>query len=71
MMKIILIMGRLQIHLKSKTPSKAMHCVLSRPVVSDSATPWTIAPQAPLSKGILQARIREWVAMAKAAIKTN
>ena len=26
-------------------------------------TPWTIAHQAPLSMGILQARILEWVAM--------
>ena len=26
-------------------------------------TPWTVACQAPLSKGILQARILEWVAM--------
>ena len=28
-----------------------------------SATPWTVARQAPLSTGILQARILEWVAM--------
>ena len=28
-----------------------------------SATPWTVACQAPLSMGILQARILEWVAM--------
>ena len=27
------------------------------------ATPWTVAHQAPLSMGILQARILEWVAM--------
>ena len=27
------------------------------------ATPWTIAHQAPLSMGILQARILEWIAM--------
>ena len=26
-------------------------------------TPWTVACQAPLSKGILQARILKWVAM--------
>ena len=26
-------------------------------------TPWTVACKAPLSMGILQARIREWVAM--------
>ena len=31
-------------------------------IVSDSVTPWTIAHQAPLSMGILQARILEWVA---------
>ena len=38
--------------------------VLSRSVVSDSATPWTVARQAPLSMGILQASILEWVAVA-------
>ena len=36
---------------------------LSRSVVSDSATPGTVAHQAPLSVGILQARILEWVEM--------
>ena len=35
---------------------------VSPSVVSDSATPWTVAHQAPLSMGILQARILEWVA---------
>ena len=35
--------------------------VLSR--VQLFATPWTVAHQAPLSMGILQARILEWVAM--------
>ena len=29
--------------------------------MSDSATPWTTARQSPLSMGILQARIMEWV----------
>jgi len=29
----------------------------------NSATPWTEARQAPLSIGILQARILEWVAL--------
>ena len=38
-------------------------CVLSCSVVSDSAIPWTVARQAPLSMGILQAKIQEWVAM--------
>ena len=33
-------------------------------VMSDSATLWTVARQAPLFMGILQARILEWVAMA-------
>ena len=36
--------------------------VLSRSVVSESATTWTVGHQAPLSMGILQARILEWVA---------
>ena len=31
--------------------------------MSDSATPWTVAYQAPLSMGIVQARIQEWVAV--------
>ena len=39
------------------------HFVLSHSVMSDSATPWTVVCQAPLSLGILQARILEWVAM--------
>ena len=39
-------------------------CVLSRfSHVRLFATPWTVAPQAPLSMGILQPRILEWVAM--------
>ena len=37
--------------------------VLSHWVVSDSVTPWTLARQAPLSMGILQARLLGWVAM--------
>ena len=37
--------------------------VLSRSVVSDSATLWMVVCQAPLSMGILQARILGWVAM--------
>ena len=37
--------------------------VLSRSVVSDSAIPWTAAHQVPLSLGILQAKILEWVAI--------
>ena len=38
-------------------------CVLSHSVVPDSATPWTVGCQAPLTMGILQERILEWVAM--------
>ena len=39
--------------------------MLSLSVMSDhdSVTPWTIAYQDPLSMGILQARILEWVVM--------
>ena len=37
--------------------------VLSHSVVSDSVIPWTVARQAPLSMGIFQVRILEWVAM--------
>ena len=36
-------------------------CLVSRS--SDSVTPWTVAHQGPLSAGMLQARILEWVAM--------
>ena len=37
--------------------------VVSHSVVFDSATPWAVAFQAPLSMGILQERILEWVAI--------
>jgi len=37
--------------------------VLSPSVMSDSEALWTVAHQAPLLMGILQARILEWVAM--------
>ena len=36
---------------------------ISCSVVWNSATQWTIACQAPLSMGILQTRILEWIAM--------
>ena len=36
--------------------AKSLSCV-------QPATPWTAAYQAPLSMGILEARILEWVAM--------
>ena len=38
-------------------------CVLSHPLMSHSATTWTVVSQAPLSIGILQERILEWVAL--------
>ena len=37
--------------------------VLSCSVVSNSATPWTVAHQAPLLTRILQARILQWAAI--------
>ena len=38
-------------------------CAQSLSPVRLFVTPWTIARQAPLSMGILQARILDWVAM--------
>ena len=40
-----------------------MCSVLSNLAVSNSVTLWTVVHQAPLSMGILQARIVEWVAL--------
>ena len=40
-----------------------LSCAKSLSHVRLFATPWTVAHQAPLSMGILQARILEWVAM--------
>ena len=37
--------------------------VLSHSIMSDSVTSWSIAYEVPLSTGILQARILEWVAL--------
>ena len=37
--------------------------VLGRSTVSSSVIPWIVARQSPLSMGILQAKILEWVAM--------
>ena len=53
--------------LRQKVP-EASHYVSpcaahSRSIVSDSVTPWTVAHQTPLSTGILQTRLLEWVAM--------
>ena len=50
--------------LLSRVREEGPECVyLVTQVMSYSATPWTVAHQAPLSMGILQARILEWVAM--------
>ena len=48
-----------------KVPSSyiSTHVCLVSSVMLNSATLWTVANQAPLSMGILQARILEWVAM--------
>ena len=35
------------------------------------ATPWTVARQAPLSMGILQARILEWAAMPSSRVSSQ
>ena len=44
-------------------PAFSCVCASSLSHVPLFATPWTVAHQAPLSMGILQARILEWVAM--------
>ena len=36
---------------------------VSHSVMTDSVTPWTVAHQAPLSVGIVQTVIPEWVAV--------
>ena len=47
-----------------ETPHCVSPCAMhSCSIMSDSVTPWTVAHHAPLSIGILQARILEWVAM--------
>ena len=44
--------------------NRVMSCVvLSHSVMSDSATSWTVTCQPPLSMGILQVRILDWVAL--------
>ena len=40
-----------------------MCCAQSLSHVQLFVTPWPVAPQAPLSMGILQARILDWVAL--------
>ena len=56
-----------QVRLLQPTPSTQLCvcvCVCARSVVSDSVTPWTLAPRTPLSmgfSGFFQTRILEWV----------
>ena len=50
-------------HFKIASMASVSIHVLSPSVLSDSETPWTVAGQDPLSMGLLQARILEWVAM--------
>ena len=47
----------------SCVPSLLFVCLVTQSV-RRFVTPWTVAHQAPLSVGILQARILEWLAMA-------
>ena len=57
---------RIEIHTHTHTHTHTCCAVLSLSLlshVSNSVNPWTVARQAPLSMGILQARILEWVAM--------
>ena len=53
------------------TITPVIHAMLGGSVVSDSASPWTVAGQAPLSMEIIQARILEWVAMPSNASYTQ
>ena len=49
---------------QSDTQTHNVLCLVAQSFMSDSfVTPWTVAHQAPLPMGILQARILEWVAM--------
>ena len=47
----------------SSHPLKAVLCAQSLSGFRLFAAPWTVAHQIPLSMGILQARILEWVAI--------
>ena len=49
--------------LEPNTPWSLFYLCLVAQSCQRFVTPWTISPQAPLSMGILQARILEWVAM--------
>ena len=43
--------------------STILYSSVSHSVMSDSATPWTVACQVPLFMGFFQARILEWLAI--------
>ena len=49
----------------------AVYCMLSRSVVSNSATPWATDHQALLSMGVLQARTLEWVTISSSGDLPN
>ena len=49
--------------ISSEVPYHGCACAELLSHVKLFATPWTVARQAPLSMGTLQARILEWVAM--------
>ena len=53
--------GSFQTRNRTRVSCVGVHTVAS--IMSFSATLWTVAHQAPLSTGILQARALEWVAM--------
>ena len=48
-----------------------MHSISHFSSVQLFATPWTVAHQAPLYMGILQARIPEWVVMPSSRDRSN
>ena len=53
----------ISVHVNGHSFPHAARAVLSRSVVWLFAAPWTLAHQAPLAMGVLQARILQWVAM--------
>ena len=55
----------------SNSHSHTCCAMLSHSVVSDFATPGTVPHQAPLSMGILQARIVEWIALLQGIFPTQ
>ena len=48
---------------RGRLPRTLLSCAQSLSHIQLFATPWTVARQAPLSMGIFQAQILEWVAI--------